>query len=69
MELYAEWNEQLTTMHDKGIFLDLTPTFYNGFWSKIHETITVSPGLQSAKCGRRCGGRKRAAARVQRVLK
>jgi imidazolonepropionase-like amidohydrolase len=38
-------DEQLRTMRDKGIFLDLTPTFYDGFWSKIHETITVSAAL------------------------
>jgi imidazolonepropionase-like amidohydrolase len=62
-------DEQLKTMRDKGIFLDLTPTFYNGFWSKIHETITVSPALRSANAAGDERGRKNAAARVQRVLK
>jgi len=62
-------DEQLKTMRDKGIFLDLTPTFYDGFWSKIHETITVSPGLRAANAAGDEAGRKRAAARVQRVLK
>jgi imidazolonepropionase-like amidohydrolase len=62
-------DEQLKTMRDKGIFLDLTPTFYNGFWSKIHETITVSAALRSANAAGDEAGRQRAAARVQRVLK
>jgi imidazolonepropionase-like amidohydrolase len=62
-------DEQLKTMRDKGIFLDLTPIFYDGFWSKIHETITVSPGLRAANAAGDEAGRKRAAARVQRVLK
>jgi imidazolonepropionase-like amidohydrolase len=62
-------DEQLKTMHDKGIFLDLTPTFYDGFWSKIHETITVSPALQFANAVNDERNRKRSAARVQRVLK
>ena len=38
-------------MRDKGIFLDFTPTFYDGFWSKIHETITVSPFPTLQKSG------------------
>lgn len=62
-------DEQLKTMRDKGIFLDLTPTFYDGFWSKIHETITVSPALRAANAAGDEAGRKRGAARVQRVLK
>jgi imidazolonepropionase-like amidohydrolase len=62
-------DEQLRTMLDKGIFLDLTPTFYDGFWSKIHETITVSAALQSANAVSDERNRKRSAARVQRVLK
>jgi imidazolonepropionase-like amidohydrolase len=62
-------DEQLKTMRDKGIFLDLTPTFYDGFWSKNHETITVSAALRSANAAGDEAGRKRAAARVQRVLK
>ncbi|HVT60017.1 MAG TPA: amidohydrolase family protein [Thermoanaerobaculia bacterium] len=62
-------DEQLKLMRDKGIFLDLTPTWYDGFWTKIHETITVSPTLRSANAARDDRNRKRAAARVQRVLK
>jgi imidazolonepropionase-like amidohydrolase len=62
-------DEQLRTMRDKGIFLDLTPTWYDGFWSKIHETITVSPALRAANAARDERNRQRAAALVQRVMK
>ncbi|HXO29411.1 MAG TPA: amidohydrolase family protein [Thermoanaerobaculia bacterium] len=62
-------DEQLTTMRDKGIFLDLTPTFYDGFWSKIHETITLSPARRAAMAAGDDRGRQRAAALVQRVMK
>ncbi|HXM71497.1 MAG TPA: amidohydrolase family protein, partial [Thermoanaerobaculia bacterium] len=62
-------DEQLRTMRDKGIFLDLTPTFYDGFWSKIHETITVSAALRAANAARDDRSRQRAAALVQRVMK
>jgi imidazolonepropionase-like amidohydrolase len=62
-------DEQLRAMRDKGIFLDLTPTWYDGFWSKIHETITVSPALRAANAARDERNRQRAAALVQRVMK
>jgi imidazolonepropionase-like amidohydrolase len=62
-------DEQLKLMRDKGIFLDLTPIWDDGFWTKIHETITVSPAFRSANAASDDRNRKRAAARVQRVLK
>jgi imidazolonepropionase-like amidohydrolase len=62
-------DEQLRTMRNKGIFLNLTPTFYDGFWSKIHEPITVSPALRAANDARDERNRQRAAALVQRVMK
>src|SRR4029077_313047 len=41
-------DEQLKQMRDKGIFLDLTPTFYGGFLRKITEPIIVrSPAWRS----------------------
>jgi imidazolonepropionase-like amidohydrolase len=61
--------EQLKIMREKGIFFDLTPTFFDGFWSKIHETITESPALRSANAAGDDRSRKRAAALVQRILK
>jgi imidazolonepropionase-like amidohydrolase len=62
-------DEQLKTMRDKGIFFDITPTFFDGLWSKIFETITVSPVLQAANTAGDDRARKRAAALVQRILK
>lgn len=62
-------DEQLRLMRDKGIFLDLTPTFADGLWTKIHETITLSPAMRSANAAGDDRGRQRWAARVQRVLK
>jgi imidazolonepropionase-like amidohydrolase len=43
-------DEQLKQMHDKGIFLDLTPTWYGGFLLKITEpSIVMSPAYRSAR--------------------
>ena len=60
---------QLRSMRDKGIFFDLTPTFGDGLWSKIHELITVSPARRSANAAGDDRSRKRTADRVERVLK
>jgi hypothetical protein len=39
-------DEQLHQMRDRGIFLDLTPTFYGGFFLKITEpSIVMSPAV------------------------
>jgi len=62
-------DEQLKMMRDRGIFLDITPTFWDGLWSKIHETITESPALRSSNAAGDDRNRKRAAARVERILK
>jgi imidazolonepropionase-like amidohydrolase len=63
-------DEQLKMMRDKGIFLDLTPTFYDGLWTKIHEaSIVMSPALRSDNVTSDDGARQRAATRVQRVLR
>jgi imidazolonepropionase-like amidohydrolase len=41
--------EQLKQMRDKGIFFDLTPTSYGGFFLKIQEpSIVMSPAFHSA---------------------
>jgi imidazolonepropionase-like amidohydrolase len=40
--------EQLKVMRDKGIYFDITPTFFNGFLAKLYESeIVMSPGLKS----------------------
>jgi imidazolonepropionase-like amidohydrolase len=62
-------DEQLKIMRDKGIFFDLTPTFYDGFWTKIHETSVLSPAYRSSLIAGDARSRQRAAALVQRVLK
>lgn len=63
-------DEQLTQMRNKGIFLVLTPTFYNGFFLKITEpSIVMSSAMHAeevAAVGRR---NERYAQLVQRVLK
>jgi imidazolonepropionase-like amidohydrolase len=46
-------DEQLKQMRDKGIFLDLTPTAYGGFFLKIMEpSIVLSPETRSARADR-----------------
>jgi imidazolonepropionase-like amidohydrolase len=62
-------DEQLKVMREKGIFFDLTPTWYDGFWSKIHETSVLSPVYRTALAARDDRNRERAAVLVQRVLK
>lgn len=63
-------DEQLKQMRDKGIFFDLTPTFYGGFYMKIAEpTIVMSP-VSRAASARSDERRKRNYDQlVQRVLK
>ena len=41
-------DQQLKTMRDRGIFIDLTPAFAGGLWSIIHETIAVTSVQQSS---------------------
>jgi imidazolonepropionase-like amidohydrolase len=63
-------DEQLKLMRDKGVFLDLTPTFYGGFLSKILDaTIVMSPAFRSENTSGIDRGRQRYGSLVQRVLK
>jgi imidazolonepropionase-like amidohydrolase len=63
-------DEQLNRMRDKGVFLDLTPTFYDGFWMKMADaSIVMSPAFRTGNTAIDDRGRKRATALVQRVLK
>ncbi len=62
-------DEELAMMRNKGIFFDLTPTFYDGFWTKIHETSVLSPAYRSDLADRDDRSRQRAATLVSRVLK
>ncbi|MGA2429093.1 MAG: amidohydrolase family protein [Candidatus Acidiferrum sp.] len=63
-------DEQLKQMRDKGIFLDLTPTFYGGFFLKITEpSIVMSPAVHADEVSATARGKARYEALVQRVLK
>ena len=63
-------DEQLKQMRDKGIFFDLTPTFYGGGYLKIAEPIIVIPPATRAERARSAErGKQKYDALVQRVLK
>ena len=63
-------DEQLKLMRNKGIFFDLTPTFYGDRFTRIMEaSIVMSPDFRSARKGSDERGRQRYDALVQRVLK
>ena len=62
--------EQLRVMRAKGVFLDLTPTVFDGtFWARVHATTVLSADLRARLLARDARGRERGAALVQRVLK
>ena len=62
-------DEQLKQMRQKGIFFDLTPTFYNGFLLKIAEpAIVMSPAVRAANANTEAR-RQRYDDLVQRVLR
>jgi imidazolonepropionase-like amidohydrolase len=61
---------QLKQMHDKGIFLDLTPTFYGGLSLKIDElTFALSPETHAARVSAAELGKGKYDQLVQRVMK
>jgi imidazolonepropionase-like amidohydrolase len=63
-------DEQLTMMRDKGIFFDITPTFWGGFFTKIAQpSIVMSPTLKSELAGSDDRKRQKVAAFTQRILK
>lgn len=63
-------DEQLKQMRDKGIWLDLTPTFYDGFFLKITAPSIVMPAAtHDARVSAAALGNKRYDELVQRVLK
>ena len=63
-------DEQLRTMRAKGMFLDLTPTVFDGtFWARVHATTVLSAEFRARLLARDARGRERGAALVQRVLK
>ena len=61
---------QLKQMRDKGIFLDLTPTFNDGFYLKITEpSIVISPASRAEAVSRNARRKQSYDQLVQRVLK
>src|SRR5438477_3047938 len=61
---------QLKQMRDKGIFLDLTPTFNDGFYLKITEpSIVISPASRAEAVSRNASRKEHYDQLVQRVLK
>jgi len=63
-------DEQLKAMRDKGIFLDITPTFWGGFFTKIAEpSIAMSPALKSELAASDDRMRQKVATFTQRILK
>ena len=61
---------QVKQMRDKGIFFDLTPTFYGGFLMKISElSIVISAGSRAVDASSAAGRKQRYDQLVQRVLK
>jgi imidazolonepropionase-like amidohydrolase len=62
-------DEQLKAMREKGIFLDITPTFWNGFYTKITEpSIVMSPERKSQLAASDDRRQKTVASFTQRIL-
>ena len=63
-------DEQLRQMRDKGIYFDLTPTFYGGGYLKIAEpVIVISPAARAKRLSSAARSKQRYDQLVQRVLK
>jgi len=63
-------DEQLKQMRDKGIFLDLTPTFNDFFYLKVAEpSIVISPAFRAAAVSRNARRKQDYDQLVQRVMK
>jgi imidazolonepropionase-like amidohydrolase len=62
--------EQLRQMRTKGIFFDLTPTFYDDGYLKIAQpTIVISPAYRAVRANSAARNRERYDQLIQRVLK
>jgi imidazolonepropionase-like amidohydrolase len=63
-------DEQLKQMRDKGIFIDLTPTFYDLFYFKITEpSVVILPASRVGAVNRNARRKQDYDQLVQRVLK
>ena len=62
--------EQLRQMRDKGIFLDLTPTFYDSGYLRLAEpVIVISPGVRAERARSAARSKQLYDQLIQRVLK
>ncbi|HEX3352989.1 MAG TPA: amidohydrolase family protein [Terriglobales bacterium] len=62
-------DEQLRQMRDKGIYFDLTPTFYGGGYLKFAEpVIVISPAFRAERLSSAARGRQHYDQLVRRVL-
>lgn len=62
-------DEQLRQMRDKGIFLDLTPTFYDGGYLRFAEpVIVIPPAIRAEKTRSAERGKQRYDQFIRRVL-
>jgi imidazolonepropionase-like amidohydrolase len=63
-------DQQLGQMRDKGIYLDLTPTFYGGGYLRFAEpVIVISPAASAERLSSAARSKQRYDQLVQRVLK
>ena len=61
---------QLKSMRDRGIFLDITPTFWGGSFTRILEaSIVMSPAMKSRELAADDRTRQRSMSFMQRILK
>jgi imidazolonepropionase-like amidohydrolase len=60
---------QLNLMRQKGIFLDITPSWYGGLGSRIHEVVTLSAATRDKDAAADERSRTRGTEFVRRVLK
>src|SRR6202011_895417 len=61
---------QLKSMRDKGVFLDITPTFWGGSLTRILEaSIVMSPAMTSKQAAADDRTRQRSFSFTQRILK
>jgi imidazolonepropionase-like amidohydrolase len=61
---------QLKIMRDKGIFIDITPTFWNGFFTTIAEpSIVMSPELKADLAASDARRQQRVTSFIQRISK
>src|SRR5205823_9084277 len=66
----AVTDEQLQMMREKGIFLDITPTFWNGFLAKVFAgTIAMSPELKARMAAIKGRRHQPNVSFVQRIMK